>query len=68
MDDDKKARSAKKESFIVASRMKQFCKANEFSAGHDLQDALSEKVERLLTEAFARVRANGRKVVKGHDA
>ena len=52
---------------VVGSKVKAFVKEKGFNSSGDLGDALSKKVEEILTEAVKRTEANGRKTVRPED-
>jgi histone H3/H4 len=60
-------KKAKKETLIIASKMKETVRAIGCMSSADLLEALSEKVHDLLREAAARAKSNGRSTIKPHD-
>ncbi len=66
----KKAPGAKKggrETFVVASKVKNFVRGKKLMAAKDLPDALSHCVQKILDAAVERCMKNGRKTVRAHD-
>ena len=62
-----KKRAPRKESFSVASKIKEYVRSNGYCAGSDLSDSVSRKVVDLLDAAMRRTEANNRKTVRGED-
>ncbi|MGD9726572.1 MAG: hypothetical protein AB7L09_01275 [Nitrospira sp.] len=60
-------RAPRKESFAVASKIKEYVRSKDFCAGSDLPDAVSQKVVEMLDNAMKRTEANNRKTVRGED-
>ena len=58
---------AKKESLIVASKVKAYIKSKKMMTSSDALEALSNKVYNLLDAAAARTKANRRSTVKAQD-
>ncbi len=52
---------------IVSSKLKDFIKAEGCQTAGDVSEALSKYIERVLSQAIARAKANGRKTVRGTD-
>ena len=57
----------KRESLIVASKVKAYIKSKKMMTSSDSIEALSEKVYALLDAATARTKANRRSTVKPQD-
>ncbi len=55
------------ELLVVASKVKDAIKAEEMNTASDAVDALSEKVAKMVKDAAARAKANGRKTVRPED-
>jgi len=62
-----KERAPRKESYSVASKIKEFVRSKGYCAGSDLPDAVSDKVVELLSRAIERTESNGRKTVRAED-
>lgn len=62
-----KKRAPRKESFSVASKIKEYVRSKGYCAGSDLPDAVSKKVVEMLDAAMKRTEANNRKTVRGED-
>jgi len=62
-----KKRAPRKESFSVASKIKEYVRSKGYCAGSNLPDAVSQKVVELLDSAIERTESNGRKTVRGED-
>jgi hypothetical protein len=58
---------AKKESLIVASKVKAYIKSKKMMTSSDALGAISDKVYGMLDEAVARTKANRRSTVKTQD-
>jgi len=58
---------AKKESLIVASKVKAYIKSKKMMTSSDALEALSNKVYCLLDDAAKRTKANRRSTVKAQD-
>jgi len=63
----KKAAKNKKESLIVASKVKAYIKSKKMMTSSDALVALSNKVYCLLDAAMGRTKANKRSTVKPQD-
>ena len=57
----------KKESLIVASKVKAYLKSKKMMTSSELLGALSDKVYCMLDEAAVRTKANRRSTVKAQD-
>lgn len=57
----------KRESLIVASKVKAYIKSKKMMTASDSLEALSEKVYGILDAAAARTKANRRSTVKAQD-
>lgn len=57
----------KKESLIVASKVKAYIKSKKMMTASDSLEALSEKVYGILDAAVVRTKANRRSTVKAQD-
>jgi len=57
----------KKESLIVASKVKAYIKSKKMMTSSDALTALSDAVYRLLDGAIVRTKANRRSTVKAQD-
>lgn len=62
-----KKRAPRKESFSVASKIKEYIRSKGYCAGSNLPDAVSDKVVEMLDGAIDRTESNGRKTVRGED-
>ena len=62
-----KKRAPRKESFSVASKIKEYVRSKGYCAGSNLPDAVSKKVVDLLDAAIERTESNGRKTVRAED-
>jgi len=62
-----KKRAPRKESFSVASKIKEYVRSKGYCAGSDLPDSVSNKVVAMLDEAIRRTESNGRKTVRAED-
>jgi hypothetical protein len=58
---------AKKESLIVASKVKAYIKSKKMMTSSDALQGLSDKVYAMLDAAIARTKANRRTTVKAQD-
>ncbi len=58
---------AKKESLVVASKIKAHIKSKKMMTSSDALGAISDKVYCILDNAIARTKANRRSTVKPHD-
>ena len=58
---------AKKESLIVASKVKAYIKSKGMMTSSDAIEAISDKVYSMLDDAMARTKANRRTTVKAQD-
>ena len=54
-------------SYVVGSKVKAFIKQQGANTAGDFANALSGEVERLVTKAVGRAKANGRKTVRAGD-
>ena len=57
----------KRESLIVASKVKAYIKSKKMMTSSDAIGAISDKVYRMLDDAIARTKTNRRTTVKPHD-
>ncbi|UCG47688.1 MAG: hypothetical protein JSU94_19660 [Phycisphaerales bacterium] len=57
----------KRESLIVASKVKAYIKSKKMMTSSDSLEALSDKVYSMLDAAIARTKANRRSTVKAQD-
>lgn len=57
----------KRESLIVASKVKAYIKSKKMMTASDSLEAISEKVYSMLDAAMARTKANRRSTVKPQD-
>ena len=57
----------KKESLVVASKVKAYIKSKKMMTSSDAVEALSENVYNMLDAAIARTKANRRSTVKAQD-
>lgn len=62
-----KKRAARRETFVVASKVKSYVRGKGFNASSELADALSARAKELLDEAAARCEGNGRRTVRTFD-
>ena len=62
-----KAKAKKKESLVVASKVKAYVKSKKMMTSSDALVALSDKIYSLLDEAIVRTKANRRSTVKPQD-
>ncbi len=60
-------RMAKKESLVVASKIKAHIKSKKMMTSSDALGAISDKVYCMLDDAIARTKANRRSTVKPQD-
>jgi len=58
---------AKKESLIVASKVKAYIKSKKMMTSAEALGAISDKVYRMLDDAIVRTKTNRRTTVKAHD-
>ena len=58
---------AKKESLVVASKIKAYVKSKKMMTSSDAIGAISDKVYCMLDNAIARTKANRRSTVKPQD-
>ena len=58
---------AKKDSLIVASKVKTYIKSKKMMTSSDALEAISDKVYCILDAAMARTKANRRTTVKAQD-
>jgi len=58
---------AKKESLIVASKVKAYIKSKKMMTSSDALGAISDKLYCMLDDAIGRTKANHRSTVKPHD-
>ena len=57
----------KKESLVVASKVKAYIKSKKMMTSSDALEAISDNVYSVLDAAMARTRANRRSTVKAQD-
>lgn len=57
----------KKETLVVASKVKAYIKSKKMMTSADAIEAISDKVYCILDCAMARTKANRRSTVKAHD-
>ncbi|MHC4122695.1 MAG: hypothetical protein ACYSSI_03905 [Planctomycetota bacterium] len=57
----------KKESLIVASKVKAYIKGNKMMTSSEALGALSDKVYAIIDDAIVRTKANRRSTVKAQD-
>ena len=57
----------KKESLVVASKVKAYIKIKKMMTSSDALEAVSDNVYRILDAAMARTKANRRSTVKAQD-
>jgi hypothetical protein len=57
----------KKESLVVASKVKAYIKSKKMMTSSDALEAVSDNVYRVLDAAMARTKANRRSTVKAQD-
>ncbi len=55
------------EVLVVTSKVKEAIKAEDCNTASDAVDALSAKVAKMIKDAAARAKENGRKTVRGID-
>jgi len=55
------------EVLIVTSKVKDYIKGKKCQTSSEVVDALSKKVEKILDDAVARTKGNGRVTVKAYD-
>jgi hypothetical protein len=58
---------AKKDSLVVASKVKAYIKSKKMMTSSDALEAISDKVYCILDAAMARTKANRRTTVKAQD-
>ncbi len=63
----KQARAARKETFVVASKVKGYVRSKGYNVSSDLVEALSQRTQKLLDAAAARCENNGRRTVRPFD-
>lgn len=63
----KKTRAARKETFVVASKVKAYVRGKGYNVSSDLVEGLSKKAQELLDRAAARCEGNGRRTVRPFD-
>ena len=63
----KKVAAKKKESLVVASKVKAYIKSKKMMTSSDALQALSDKVYCMLDSAIERTKANRRSTVKPQD-
>lgn len=56
-----------RDTFVVASKVKNYVRSKKLMAAKELSDALSGCVQQILEEAVERCTKNGRKTVRAHD-
>ena len=57
----------KKESLVVASKVKEYIKSREAMMASDFTDALNKEVQALLDKAVERCKSNKRSIVSPKD-
>ncbi len=62
-----KKKAAKKESLIVASKVKEYIKSKKMMTSSDAIEAINAAVYEMLDDAVARTKANKRSTVKPQD-
>jgi len=60
-------RMAKKESLIVASKVKAYIKSKKMMTSAEALGAISDKVYQMLDDAITRTKTNRRTTIKAHD-
>lgn len=63
----KQARAPRKETFVVASKVKSYVRRKGYNVSSDLVEALSQKTQRILDAAAERCKDNGRRTVRSFD-
>lgn len=63
----KQVRAPRKETFVVASKVKSYVRQKGYNVSSDLVEALSQKAQKLLDAAAARCEGNGRRTVRPFD-
>jgi histone H3/H4 len=62
-----KKRAARRETFVVASKVKSYVRGKGKNVSSELAEALSKKAQELLDAAARRCEQNGRKTVRTFD-
>jgi hypothetical protein len=62
-----KVRAARRETFVVASKVKSYVRGKGYNVSSDLVEALSKKAQELLDAAAKRCEGNGRRTVRPFD-
>jgi hypothetical protein len=62
-----KGRAARRETFVVASKVKSYVREKGFNVSSELVQELSRRTQVLLDAAAARCEGNGRKTVRTFD-
>jgi hypothetical protein len=63
----KQARAARRETFVVASKVKIYVRAKGFNVSSELVAELSRRAQELLDRAARRCEGNGRRTVRTFD-
>jgi len=62
-----KKRAARRETFVVASKVKSYVREKGYNVASDLVTALSNRAQELLDRAAKRCEGNGRRTVRPFD-
>jgi hypothetical protein len=63
----KKTRAARRETFVVASKVKNYVREKGFNVASELVNELSNRAQELLDRAAKRCEGNGRRTVRPFD-
>jgi hypothetical protein len=63
----KKTRAARRETFVVASKVKSYVREKGYNVASDLVVELSRRAQELLDRAGTRCKNNGRRTVRPFD-
>ena len=63
----KKVRAARRETFVVASKVKSYVREKGMNVSSELVSELSKRAQELLDRAAKRCEGNGRKTVRTFD-
>lgn len=63
----KKARAARRETFVVASKVKSYVRQKGYNVSSELVAELSRRAQELLDRAAKRCEGNGRRTVRPFD-
>jgi hypothetical protein len=63
----KQGRAARRETFVVASKVKSYVRSKSYNVSSELVNELSRRAQELLDRAAARCEGNGRRTVRTFD-